>query len=163
MAPETTGAAPGRWSPLALAATWLGSGYLPGMPGTWGSLAALPAAWLLGWAGGPWLLAAATLAVALGGTWVAGRYAGRQGGGDPKEVVIDEVAGQWLALVALPLDPLAYALAFAAFRLFDTVKPWPIRRAERLPEGVGIVADDLAAGAAAGALAWAVWTFAGGP
>jgi phosphatidylglycerophosphatase A len=151
----------GRWSPLALAATWLGSGYLPRMPGTWGSLAALPFAAGLVWVGGAWTLAAAALLVGGAGIWVADRYAAGHGAKDPQEVVIDEVAGQWLALVPLALDPLHFAVGFAAFRLVDTLKPWPIRRLERLPGGLGIMADDLAAGIGAAALGYAALALTG--
>jgi phosphatidylglycerophosphatase A len=131
------------------------------MPGTWGSLAALPCAAALQWAGGPWALGAASLLVAVAGVWVAGRYAAVRGGDDPQEVVIDEVAGQWLALLPLALEPLHYAVGFAAFRLLDTAKPWPIRRLERLPGGLGIMADDLAAGAGAAALGYALLSLTG--
>jgi hypothetical protein len=103
------------------------------MPGTWGSLAALPGAALLHWLGGAWGLAAATLVVTGAGVPVAARYAEAVKREDPGEVVIDEVAGMWLTLVPLGLSPLAYLVGFAAFRLFDTLKPWPIRRAEGLP------------------------------
>lgn len=85
-----------------------------------------------------------------------GREAARRGQGDPSAVVLDETAGQWVALgVWTLLDPATLtigvlAASFLLFRLFDIVKPWPIRALERLPGGWGIVADDLAAGLAAG-------------
>jgi phosphatidylglycerophosphatase A len=131
------------------------------MPGTWGSLAALPFAAALHWAGGPWALAVAAVGLGIAGVWVADRYAAERGGADPQEVVIDEVAGQWLALVPLALAPLHYAVGFAAFRLLDTLKPWPIRRLERLPGGLGIMADDLAAGLGAAALGYAALALTG--
>jgi len=90
--------------------------------------------------------------------WACGAEAIRRGVGDPGPVVLDEVAGQWVALALLvavrPGVPAAGALAasFLLFRAFDVVKPWPIGRLERLPGGWGIVADDLAAGLAAGAV-----------
>ncbi len=97
--------------------------------------------------------------------WSGGAEAARRAQSDPGPVVIDEVAGQWLALSVLMVgQPRLLSLglvagSFALFRLFDIVKPWPISRLERLPGGLGIVADDLAAGLAAGAvhlaaLAW---------
>ena len=65
---------------------------------------------------------------------------------DPGAIVIDEVAGQWLVLVAAPLDPLAYALAFLLFRIFDIWKPWPVRWADRhVKGGLGIMLDDILA------------------
>ena len=91
--------------------------------------------------------------------WACGAEARRRGVVDPHPVVLDEVAGQWaaLAVVALaqrrPPGAAELVAAFLLFRAFDVVKPWPIRRLEALPGGWGIVADDLAAGLAAGAVA----------
>ena len=135
-------------------ATGGGSGLLPGAPGTWGSLAALPFAWLIDAQYGLYGLALATLLVFLAGVWAAENYATAIGVKDPGCVVVDEVAGQWLALTPVALLPETqagghlwpYALAFAAFRLFDIVKPWPVRTLERLPGGWGIMVDDIAAG-----------------
>jgi len=90
--------------------------------------------------------------------WACGAEAARRGVPDPGPVVLDEVAGQWLALATLawlrpgPVTIPALAISFLLFRAFDVVKPWPIRALERLPGGWGIVADDLAAGLAAGLL-----------
>jgi phosphatidylglycerophosphatase A len=141
----------------ALIATWFGVGLIPGAPGTWGSLAALPCAAGLQLLGGPWLLAGATGLVSLAGLWASGRYAAALATGDPGVVVVDEVAGQWLALLPLPLDLWWFAAAFVLFRLFDIAKPWPIGWLDRrLSGGLGIMADDLAAGVAAGALAYAL-------
>lgn len=103
-------------------------------------------------------LALATVLVAATGVWAAGREARRRALHDPGPVVIDEVAGQWGCFLATaPLagtdrfdSTLAVILGFVAFRVLDVVKPWPIRRLERLPGGVGIMLDDLAAGVAAG-------------
>jgi phosphatidylglycerophosphatase A len=148
--------------PDALIATWFGVGLIRGAPGTWGSLAALPCAAGLYLLGGPWLLAGATGLVALAGLWASGRYAAALASADPGAVVVDEVAGQWLALLPLPLDLWWYAAAFALFRLFDIAKPWPVGWLDRnLAGGPGIMADDLAAGALAGALAYALWRWLG--
>ncbi len=109
----------------------------------------------------------AVTAVALGGlavllpvsVWACGAEARRRGVVDPHPVVLDEVAGQWVALAVLALAQsrspglAELVAAFLLFRAFDVVKPWPIRRLEALPGGWGIVADDLAAGLAAGAAA----------
>ncbi len=89
--------------------------------------------------------------------WACGAEAVRRGEPDPGPVVLDEVAGQWLALLVLVAaghtPTLAQVLAaFLLFRTFDVLKPWPIRALERLPGGWGIVADDLAAGLAAGVI-----------
>ena len=139
--------------PATLIATWFGSGLAAKAPGTWGSLAALPAALLLVWLGGVWALAAGVLVVFTIGLWAAGRYTAAGDDPDPGAVVIDEVAGQWLTLIPVALDPRYYLLAFLLFRFFDIVKPWPIRRLERgLPGAPGIMIDDIAAGAYAGTL-----------
>ncbi|MEX0923833.1 MAG: phosphatidylglycerophosphatase A [Rhodovibrionaceae bacterium] len=141
----------------ALLATWFGAGLLPRAPGTWGSLAALPCGLLLTWAGGPWLLLAGALAVFLLGIWAGGRYAQDRSLDDPGAVVIDEVAGQWIALTPALLDPWLVVLAFLAFRLFDIVKPWPIGLLDReLKGGLGIMADDVLAGVYAAAVVWVV-------
>lgn len=101
----------------------------------------------------PALAAAAPLAALA--VWACGVEAARRGESDPGAIVLDEVAGQWLALALLavaldrPLRPLEAVACYVLFRLLDVTKPWPIRRLERLPRGWGIVADDLAAGAAA--------------
>jgi phosphatidylglycerophosphatase A len=131
---------------VVLIATAGGIGLLPLMPGTWGSLAALPCAWaisaLVGRAG---LAAAAVLVFALG-IWAADAVARASGAEDPGFIVVDEVAAQFLVLVATPLDWRAYLAAFLLFRVFDIRKPWPVRAVERrVAGGVGIMLDDLAA------------------
>jgi phosphatidylglycerophosphatase A len=132
--------------PVALIATWFGSGLLPKAPGTWGSLAALPAALLLHWIGGPWMLVAGSMVAFAVGIWAAARYAAALGKADPSEVVIDEVAAQWLVLSVLPLTPFAWLAGFAFFRFFDVAKPWPVSLADRrLKGGIGIMADDMVA------------------
>lgn len=135
-----------RWSLTALLATWFGVGRIPRAPGTWGSVAALPCAWPLAyWGGWPALLVGA-LAIFLVGWWAAEQYERQSGRHDPKEVVIDEVAGQWLALLPAGLDPVSMLAAFILFRLFDILKPWPVSWAEGLPGGLGVMADDMLAG-----------------
>jgi phosphatidylglycerophosphatase A len=101
------------------------------------------------------MTAAALVVVTAVGLWASEKEAARRGSSDPGPIVIDEVAGQWLTyLVALPFLPFLTsntlavfaAAGFLLFRFFDIVKPWPIRACEKLPGGIGIVADDLAAG-----------------
>ena len=141
------------FDPVSLLATWFGSGRLPIAPGTWGSLAALPFGVALSWLGGPWLLAAGAVAVTLIGIWASGRYAEAVGAEDPGSVVIDEVAGQWIALIPAGLDPWLIGVAFVAFRVFDVAKPWPANWIDqRLTGGLGIMLDDVAAGIYAGLL-----------
>ena len=128
-----------------LLATAGGAGFSPVAPGTAGSAVGLLLFWPL--ARQPLLVqGAATLAVFLVGVWASTRLARRLGRKDPGLAVIDEVAGQWVTLLALPFTPLTAALGFFLFRVFDVLKPWPARSLEALPGGWGIVADDVAAG-----------------
>ena len=132
--------------PAALIATWFGAGLLPLMPGTWGSLAALPCTWAIRAVAGPAALAAAALLAFAFGCWAAATVARTSGRPDPGFIVIDEVAAQWLVLLAAPLDWRAYLAAFLLFRLFDIAKPWPIGAIERgIGGGLGIMLDDIAA------------------
>jgi phosphatidylglycerophosphatase A len=132
-------------------ATFFGAGALKPGPGTWGSLGALLTWALIGRALPPQLLipgalAYCALATAIGipAATLTARACKRD---DPSHVVIDEVAGQMLTLVGAPLTWKAQIAGFVLFRAFDILKPFPIRRLERLrPEGVGIVVDDLGAG-----------------
>jgi phosphatidylglycerophosphatase A len=129
-----------------LLGTWFGIGLLPVMPGTWGSLAALPCAWVIcGWWGAAGLAVALVIGFAVG-CWAAGIIARATGARDLSAIVIDEVAAQWLVLLVAPTDPLSYAAAFLLFRLFDIWKPWPVRWADRrVHGGLGIMLDDLLA------------------
>jgi len=135
---------------LALAlATWFGCGYFPWGPGTVGSLVAVLIAFVLReYAGsGRLTFLALTIIWLMPGIWSATRTAQITGKKDPGLVVIDEVLGQWLTLVgATSFAWKNFLAAFVLFRVFDIWKPWPIRKIERLPEGYGIVCDDLAAG-----------------
>jgi len=142
-------ARPSLRHPGVLLATWFGSGYLPKAPGTWGSVAALPFAWIMMQTGGFWLLAGASLVVFVVGLWAAKDYMDRSGTHDPGPVVIDEVAGQWIVLLIAPLDPISYGLSFILFRLFDILKPWPISWADKSLGGAwGVMLDDVLAGIA---------------
>ena len=133
-------------------ATFFGAGLGKPGPGTWGSVGAV-----LSWAAFAWavhpsaqtlllaLLAGIALSLIFGipAATIVARESGRK---DPQFVVIDEVAGQWIALLGSPFDWRHGLIALVLFRLFDITKPFPIRRLERLPEGWGIVFDDVAAG-----------------
>lgn len=132
--------------PATLIATWFGIGLIPIAPGTWGSLAALPVAWAIRSSSGVSGLAVATALAFILGCWAAGVATKASGVSDPGAVVVDEVAGQWLVLLATPFDPLAWALAFLLFRIFDIWKPWPVRWADRhVKGGLGIMLDDIIA------------------
>jgi phosphatidylglycerophosphatase A len=136
-------------------ATWFGAGLMPKAPGTWGSLAAVPFAYGIHRFAGPVGLLVAALALFALGVWAAGEYSRRAGTKDPQAVVIDEAAGQWLALVPAGDDILFYAVGFLLFRLFDIWKPWPASWVERrLAGGWGIMLDDMVAGAYAASALW---------
>ena len=133
-----------------LVATFFGVGRLKPGPGTWGSLATI-LLWALASSRIPfdqrtWETLVAAVIVTLIGIPAATLVARATGSKDPQFVVIDEVAGQLLALVAVPLAWKTFLAGFILFRIFDMWKPFPIRRLERLPEGTGIVVDDLGAG-----------------
>ena len=133
-------------------ATFFGAGYLKPGPGTYGSAAAV-LLWYAAahaFAPSPTTLAIATTLAAIlitligiPASTITAREASRK---DPGFVVIDEVAGQLFALILMRPDWPHAALALLLFRLFDIFKPWPIRRLEALPEGTGIMLDDVAAG-----------------
>jgi phosphatidylglycerophosphatase A len=137
-----------RWA--SLTATFLGIGHLQPGPGTWGS-AATVVCW---WAISHWInpdiqtVVAALLAVVIvligipAATQVSRAFAKK----DPQFVVIDEVAGQLIAFVAVPVSWKSLLAGFILFRGFDIVKPPLVRQLERLPEGAGIVLDDVGAG-----------------
>jgi phosphatidylglycerophosphatase A len=141
-------------APAPLWATWVATFFWAGRlrpgPGTWGSAAAaliwfvlarwIPAAWQPGVLAG---LAASAMAL---GIPAATRVARASGVKDPQFVVIDEVAGQWITLLFAPVAWKTVVAGFILFRGFDIVKPPPVRHLERLPEGTGIVVDDVAAG-----------------
>jgi phosphatidylglycerophosphatase A len=145
--PESGRDAP-RWATLV--ATFFGIGYLRPGPGTWGSAATVLLWWLVArWVALPWrpgMAALAALAAVLLGIPAATRVARASGRKDPQFVVIDEVAGQLITLIAAPVAWQSLLLGFILFRAFDIVKPPPVRQLERLPEGVGIVVDDVGAG-----------------
>ena len=130
-------------------ASGLGSGHAPRAPGTAGSLVALGiGAAVLAWS--PWALAGAAVLASIGGVWAV-RAARIEG--DPGWVVIDEFAGPWIALLALPRPSwLGLAVAFALFRLLDITKPGPVGWADRQHGAVGVMADDVIAGALAAGL-----------
>jgi phosphatidylglycerophosphatase A len=139
-----------RWAWVV--GTWFGAGMLKPGPGTYGSVAAMllwygtAHALQPGWMGlavGTAVAALAATLIGIPAATIVAREAGRE---DPGFVVIDEVAGQWIALIAVRPDWRHAVLALVLFRLFDIWKPWPIRRLEALPEGTGIMLDDVAAG-----------------
>lgn len=125
--------------------TWFGTGLLPIAPGTFGTVAAVPFAFGLtclpiGYAVFfIWIVVAAAV-------WTSGQTHKLLGNDDPSVVVIDEVAGYLLTMFLLPPSCLNFGLGFLLFRTFDILKPYPIKKVEKLRGGVGIVMDDLVAG-----------------
>ncbi len=123
--------------------TALGSGYAPFAPGTAGSLLALMLFWFL-----PMPTAYRLACIALlffAGVWSAGLIE-REQGKDPQIVVIDELVGQWIALLFIPHQWAWFGASFLLFRLFDIFKPWPVYQSQNLPGGWGIMIDDVLAG-----------------
>lgn len=127
-------------------------GYAPAAPGTFGSAAGLLLFWLVRASGSPAVEWAVLLAVTAVGVAAATRAESLTGRHDPGLIVIDETAGMLLTLAAVPVGLGGAMVGFLAFRFFDIVKPFPARRAERLPRGWGVMADDLVAGLYAQAL-----------
>ncbi|MDE4274676.1 phosphatidylglycerophosphatase A [Phaeobacter gallaeciensis] len=137
--------------------TVLGVGYLRPAPGTWGSLVALPLAYGLHLVGGFPLLAAMTLICTAAGLWAAAEMTRGKEDLDPSEFVMDELAGQFLALWAISYPSWAHGIditalwpgwvtAFVLFRLFDILKPGPVGWADRKKGAVGVMMDDVIAG-----------------
>ncbi|KIN79498.1 Phosphatidylglycerophosphatase A [Sulfitobacter mediterraneus KCTC 32188] len=140
-----------------LIGTFMGVGYIRPAPGTWGSLAALPYGWLLHVIGGLPLLLVGIVVGFLKGWWATAQMTKGSDDHDPSEIVVDEVIGQWIALI-----PLSYAAgsmgisilnmwpgwiaAFILFRLFDITKPWIIGWADRRGDALGVMLDDVIAG-----------------
>ena len=147
-----------------LVATVFGVGLLRPAPGTWGSAAAVPMAWVLHGLGGFPALVLGTIAVFIAGWWATAAATRGQADHDPSEIVIDEVAGQWVALLPLSgglwftgADPWVFPYpgwigAFLLFRLFDIWKPGPVGWADRKHTPLGVMLDDVIAGAMAAVL-----------
>jgi phosphatidylglycerophosphatase A len=95
---------------------------------------------------GRWAVPGGACAFAIAGVWAAGRAERILGETDPGVVVVDEIAGQLVALCFLPVSVPVLVAAFVLFRVLDVLKPWPARRLESLPGGSGIMADDLLVG-----------------
>jgi phosphatidylglycerophosphatase A len=143
--------------------SFFGAGYLRPAPGTWGSLAALPAAWVFHSLGGMWLLLIATIVVYTVGVAAVRVEIENSDDHDPSWIVIDEVVGQWITLLPISamvgvfngdvlLQWFAVGIAVAAFRLFDIWKPWIIGRADARGDAVGVMLDDVLAGIFAGVI-----------
>ena len=140
-------------SSLAYLATLGPIGHLRPAPGTIGSVVGVVSGYIIsGYGAG--ILAAATLLITIIGVFAADAYGQTTGRKDSPEVIIDEVAGQWIALIILPLDLWWFAAAFVLFRFFDITKIGPVGMAEQLSGGVGVMADDIVAGLLAALCLW---------
>ena len=130
-----------------LIATWFGCGLSPSVSGTVGSLGALPFAYFIQYYTGSAGLCAAAVFIFIVGCKASNLYLLHTGrDDDPSEIVVDEVAGQWLLLSFLPFTWHAYLAGFILFRAFDIVKPWPICVADRkIKGGFGVMFDDILA------------------
>lgn len=150
--------APRPLNPEALILAWFGCGYVKRAPGTMGSVGALPFAWAIQSTGLPWALPCASLAIFALGWWLSARHLAANGAedADPQWIVLDEVAGVWLAVSLIDPSWLSYALGFLLFRLFDIWKPWPIGWVDRsVKGGLGVMLDDYLAGLFAALLLYA--------
>ena len=126
--------------------TCFGIGFIPIAPGTFGSLTALPAAWIICEFGGNFLLLFFTLIVFIIGVYTSHQYSKKISQKDPSSIVIDEVAGQLLVLSISSISFLDYLLCFIFFRFFDITKIWPIKVFDKkITGGIGIMLDDILA------------------
>lgn len=133
--------------PAALIATWFGVGLIRPAPGTMGSLIALGLGWGILTLGGQALLLLDIIIVLIIGVWAAEIYGKADNAPDSSSIVVDEVVGQWIALLVVPPSLLGYAVAFAAFRFYDILKPWPVGFVDKhVKGGWGVMLDDVLAG-----------------
>ncbi len=134
--------------PESWLATWFGAGLLSPAPGTWGTLAGLPLGAVLMWEGGVLALLIGLAVIIPLGWWATRCVEAQTGDHDAGYIVIDEVAGLWVALMAAELGHLSILLAFLLFRVFDVLKPWPCSYFDKKLTGpASVMLDDLAAGA----------------
>jgi len=147
--------------PATWLATWFGCGLMRPAPGTWGTLGAMPIGLILLTLGGKISLIVGIMLITWIGLWAARQFESMTGTHDNSMIVIDEVAGVWITLLACTLTPLSILLAFFLFRLFDVLKPWPISWLDRNVRGAwGVMLDDIAAGLAAAAILWGIHYYA---
>lgn len=141
---------PLEWT-IVFVAEGFGTGWARYAPGTWGSALGVGIAWLMWQLPWPfrWFL---TLLIVLAGIPLCGTAAKILGTKDPRRVVWDEIAAMQIVFLIAPAELILLVPGFLLFRLFDIWKPWPIERLERLPGGLGIMVDDLAAGVMASAV-----------
>lgn len=142
-------------APSTWLATWFGCGLINPAPGTWGSLGALPVGIALFLTTHFWGIVIATFLVTLIGFWACTQFEKQTQTHDDKRIVVDEVAGQWVALLPVfyfsELNALYIVSAFVFFRIFDILKPWPVSYFDKHMTGaLGVMGDDIIAGLYAG-------------
>ncbi len=148
-------------NPATWVATWFGCGLMRPAPGTWGTLGGLPIGLLILVLWGVEALAVATLLVFILGLWSSRKFEEMTQTHDSSIIVIDEVAGIFITLLACTLTPASIALAFILFRIFDVLKPWPISWLDKNVNGaLGVMVDDVAAGIAAALCLWGIHYYA---
>ena len=133
--------------------TGVGVGYLPIAPGTWGSLAALLLVFTVHWLfplHETVVLGSLVALLTFPAVVFSTQFSRSEGDPDPSKIVIDEILGQMLCLLFVPVAAVSLGAGFFLFRFFDIWKPFPVRNSEKLPGGMGIVCDDLVAGVYAG-------------
>ena len=134
-------------NPVHFLALGFGSGLAPKMPGTFGTLAALPLVVLLYYYASFSVYLIVTILVSIVGVWICGRTADDMGVHDDSSIVWDEVAGMLITMLAVPLSWQTLLVGFMLFRFFDILKPWPISYLDRhVHGGFGIMIDDVLAG-----------------
>lgn len=135
-------------NPVHFLALGFGSGLAPKMPGTFGTLAALPLVVLLSHFASFHIYLIVTIVVSIAGIWICGKTAEDMGVHDDSSIVWDEVAGMLITMLAVPLSWQTLLAGFVLFRFFDILKPWPISYLDKhVHAGFGIMIDDVLAGA----------------
>ncbi|MGI9392748.1 MAG: phosphatidylglycerophosphatase A family protein [Parvibaculales bacterium] len=148
------------WYPSVFLASLAGIGFVRKMPGTIGSLIALPTGYAIYHYAPLWVLLIAILIALCTGLWASHRWLiASPKDSDPQSIIIDELVGQWIAMAAIApygLDIFSLAIAFCLFRFFDIIKPWPVYLADRRKDAIGIMLDDVIAGSMAAGLIYLV-------
>jgi phosphatidylglycerophosphatase A len=148
-------------NPALWAATWFGCGLMRPAPGTWGTLGALPFALIFLALGGKIALLLAILLIIPIGLMASKEFERMTGTYDNSMIVIDEVAGLWITLLATTLSPFSILAGFALFRFFDILKPWPISYLDKNIGGAwGVMLDDILAGLCAALVLWGLHHYA---
>ena len=134
-------------SAVAMIATWFGSGRLRPASGTIGTLAAIPAGYIIQATMGVYAMALAAVLITIVGAMAADRFSKASGNKDDSSIVIDEVAGLWIAAIPASTTPELWVVAFLLFRIFDIYKPWPASFFDKRGKGGwDIMLDDVIAG-----------------